>query len=340
MLALRFRGGRKVIDNTFVFFSQDYLPEPLQRIIRSERHYLDYLDRIFRRYNVGERRTVFWVCPRDFHFPSVVETFQPDLVVADVIDDHRKWPSIRSEYERRLDSNYEAILSRSHVVFANCERVAEGMRPYAGNVQLLPNAAEDLEEQVWHWKKPVRLSVMRGPVIGYVGNLDIARLDLQLLKAVAERRPHWNLVFIGSMHRNDSIRALDQFSNVHFLGVRRYDRALRYIRYFDVAMVPHLNNELTQHMSPLKLYVYLSLHVPVVATEIENLENFEGLVRVGSSPESFMEAIDFCLNHDVYSGKKDLVRRFLRENSWQCRVRDVLASIEGEFRKQESLLPQ
>lgn len=340
ILTPRFLASRSVILSTFVFFSRDYLPERMRRIIPSEKHYLDYLDRMFRRYKLGERRTVFWVCPRDFHFPSVVETFQPDLVVADVIDDHRKWPSINSEYERRLDSNYEAILNRSHIVFANCERVAEGMQPYAGNVQLLPNAAEDLEEQSWHWRKPMRLSAMSGPVIGYVGNLDIARLDLELLETVAERRPDWNLVFIGSMHRNDSIRTLDQFSNVHFLGVRRYDRALRYIRYFDVAMVPHLNNELTQHMSPLKLYVYLSLHVPVVATEIENLGDFGGFVRVGSSPEAFMDAIDFCLKHDVYAGKKQMVRRFLRENSWQCRVKDVLTIVEAEFRRQESVSPQ
>ena len=335
----RFRKRGKVVLKTFVFLSRSYLSERMRRVVPSEKHYLDYLDRVFRRYKVGERRTVFWVCPRDFHFPSVVERFQPDLVVADVIDDHRMWPDIKPEYLAKLHDNYKTILGESHIVFANCERVVEGMRPFAGDVRLLPNAAEELEEQSWHWKKPMRLMAMRGPVVGYVGNLDIARLDLELLDTVARRRPDWNIVFIGSMHRGGGVLRLDKHPNVHFLGVRRYDRALRYIRYFDVAIVPHLNNDLTRHMNPLKLYVYLSLHVPVVTTEIESLEDFEGLVRVGRSPEAFIDEIDFCLTHDVYSERKQSVRLFLKNNSWERRVEEVLTLIDAEFMEQGTSSP-
>ena len=150
----------------------------------------------------------------------------------------------------------------SDLTFANCRSVFEGMQEFTDNIHLFPNAAEIFEEEARHWPKPAELRSMKGPVIGYVGNLDIARIDLDLLSVTAAERPDWNLVFIGSMHQNKTLLDLDKFKNVHFLGVRPYEKAIRYIRHFDVAMVPHLDNELTRHMNPLKLYVYFSLHVP------------------------------------------------------------------------------
>ena len=335
---LRIKDEDKIRFDTFIFGTRRHVPGFIKWLLPSERDYIDYLERTMKRHRIGQRRTVFWVFPNNFHFPAINDRFKPDLVVADVVDDQRMWPS-SPQYRERLHRNYEDILARSHLVFANCRRVFEGMQEFTDNLHLFPNAAELLEEEAMHWTKPRKLKHMKGPVIGYVGNLDSIRLDIDLLMIVASERPDWNLVFIGSMHRNRDMMKLDSFKNVYFLGVQPYDKALRYIRHFNVAMIPHLDNELTRHMNPLKLYVYFSLYVPVVATPIANMDDFGGFVRIGSTPKEFIEHIGECLDSEKVSGNTEEIRNLLKANSWNERVTQMLALIEEAFDKFRPMEP-
>ena len=329
---LRLNNKGKVLSDVFISLADNRRVPGLKWIIPSRADYLDFLGRVMKRHGVGRRRTIFWVCPNNFDFPSIADQFKPDLVVADVIDDQRRWPASPKRKES-LHRNYEEVLALSHLSFANCHSVFEDMRQFTDSMHLLPNAAELLEEEARNWIKPKELRRINGPVIGYVGNLDIVRIDLVLLMTVAAERPDWNLVFIGSMHRNADIYELNQFRNVYFLGVRPYDQAMRYIRHFDVAIIPHLDNELTRVMNPLKLYVYFSLHVPVVSTRIANAEDFGEFTQIGCTPHTFIERIAYCLDNDIFSGKEERIRALLKANSWEDRVATILALIEAEFGK-------
>ena len=319
--------------DTFVHVTRRRVPAWLKRVLPSEKDYPDYLEKRLRSHGVGRRRTVFWVCPNDFHFSSIDERLGADLVVADVIDDQREWP-IPPDYREKLGRNYAEVLARSDLVLVNCRTVFESMKPFSDDIHLIPNAVEILEEAP-AWPKPRELERMDGPIVGYVGNLDIIRIDLELLKVVASRRPDWNLVFIGSMHKGREIKELDRFKNVHFLGVRVYDRALRYIRHFDVAMIPHLDNDLTRSMNPLKLYVYHSLHVPVVTTAIANTGDFRDFMKVGRTPDEFIDRIEDSMHENPVAGNPSRIRRLLTEVSWERRVGQVLGLIEEEFASRE-----
>ena len=332
---LRLQDRGKIRFDTFIFAGKRRASGFRKWMLPAEEDFLDYLDRVMKHHQIGQRRTVFWVCPNNFDFPSIADRFQPDLVVSDVIDDQRKWPC-SPRYREYLQRNYEEILGRTHLTFANCRSVFEDMQEHTDNIHLLPNAAELLEEEARHWKKPAELRRIKGPVIGYVGNLDITRIDIDLLMTVAGKRPDWNLVFIGSMHKSREIRKLDKFSNVRFLGVRVYEEALRYIRHFDVAIIPHLDSELTRSMNPLKLYVYFSLHVPVVSTHIANIGDFREFVQVGRTPEEFIERIDHCLNNNPVAGNVERIRSLLEVNSWNERVTRILTLVGKEFARCES----
>ena len=327
-LGLANRG--KVRFDTFIHVSNRRGPGVLKHILPGKDDYLDFLSRVFRRHEIGQRRIVLWVCPVNFHFLNIEDHLQADLVVADVIDDERKW-RVSEAYRDRLSRNYEEVLGLSDLVITNCESVFRSMSALSDSIHLLPNAVELLEEEARHWPKPRELTRLSGPVIGYVGNLDIARIDLNLLRSAVRERPKWNFVFIGSMHKGDEIRELEIYGNVHFLGVRVYEQALRYIRHFDVAIIPHLDNELTRSMNPLKLYVYFSLMVPVVSTGIQNIGDFNEFVRVARSPQEFVRTIDECLYKDPLATDLPRLRELLKENSWPERVKYVLELIEREF---------
>ena len=313
--------------DTFVFLaSRRPVFRTLTGLLPTGKSYDGYLGRTFRQHDVGVRRTVFWACPTVFDFPRLCDRFLPDLVVADVIDDQRQWPT-NPEHHALVQRNYEEVLGRADVAFANCMAVADSLGRLSRRMHLVENAAETVADDHQRWPVPRAIRRLPPPVIGYVGNLDSARLDVPLLEAVAERRPHWQLVLIGSAHRDQSVLALAKHANVHFLGVRPYPNVLRYIRHFDVAMVPHLDNELTRNMNPLKLYVYLSLKVPIVATPIANTDAIGPFVQVGGTEDGFIDAVERCLA-DGFGSRAGRIDEVLRANSWDERVQRIVGFVD------------
>ena len=314
--------------DTFIYLhSRRRVFRTLARLLLTGASYHAYLRRAFRQHDVGVRRTVFWACPTVFDFPRLCDRFLPDLVVADVIDDQRQWPAT-PEHLARLQQNYEEVLDRADVAFANCSTVVDSMSPMAKDIHLVPNAADPVEQEYGRWPMPRELRRLPRPIIGYVGNLDTARLDVRLLGTVIERRPHWHLVFIGSARRDQTVLALSRHANVHFLGVRPYPKVLRYIRHFDVAIVPHLDNELTRNMNPLKLYVYLSLKIPIVATPIANTDDIGEFTEVGSTDDEFIDGIERCLANGGYGSRAARVDDVLRANSWDERVQRIVSLVD------------
>ncbi len=313
--------------DTFLFLaSRRRVFRTLARLLPTGTSYHGYLLRTFRQNEVGVRRTVFWACPTVFDFPRLCDRFRPDLVVADVIDDQRKWPTT-PEHHARVQRNYEEVLARADIAFANCRTVVDSVGELSRGMHLVPNAAETVAEDYGRGPMPRELRRLARPIIGYVGNLDAARLDVPLLEAVVRRRPHWHLVFIGSAHRDQSVLALSRHANVHFLGVRPYPNVRRYVRHFDVAIVPHLDNELTRNMNPLKLYVYLSLKIPIVATPIAHSDAIGKFIRVGGTQAEFIDAIERCLV-DGFGDRAAQIDDVLRANSWDKRVQKIVALID------------
>lgn len=270
------------------------------------------------------------MCPTtNFDFREVAASFNPDLIVADVIDDQRVWKDADSPQRAAQGKIYEQILSLSDVTLANCEPVRQSMLEYSDDVRIVPNALE-LPEDDSEPGTPEEIRELEGPIIGYVGNLS-SRIDIDLLEHVAVTRPDWNLVLIGSTHLSTDILRLDVYDNVHFLGVKKYDEARQYIKVFDVAMVPHLDNEMTRSMNPLKVFVYFSLNVPVVSTEIENLGEMRDMVHVARDPEDFVRKTELALSEERNGSLSAEHMELLRRNSWEDRVETIMQIIEEEL---------
>ena len=102
-------------------------------------------------------------------------------------------------------------------------------------------------------------------------------------------------MFVGSAHLDRSILRLESEPNVHFVGVKPYEETLRFIEHFDVALIPHLDNEMTRSMNPLKAFVYCAAGVPVVSTPIANLDELADLITVAEGPIEFAAAIEDAL---------------------------------------------
>jgi hypothetical protein len=262
------------------------------------------------------------VYPTNTLFPEVVDALQPDVVVADVVDDNRTWYAPDTAMHDQVERNYEEVLARSDVVLANCEPVAESMRAFAPRVEVIANACE-LPDGTIAPGRPAALRGLSGPIIGYAGNLS-DRIDIDLLRTLARARRDWTFVLLGSAHRDRAALDLDAEPNVHFLGTKRYEDAQAIIRHFDVALIPHLDNQMTRSMNPLKAFVYCSLGVPIVSTPVANLDELAEFLTIAEGADEFIQAIEGALR----TGRRAPDRDALLPHSWDVRIQRVLELVD------------
>lgn len=315
---------------TFVYTSNKFNRLFARWLLPMKEDYFSYLKTVLERNKVWERRTIFWVCPKNFDFPKIASMFNPNLIVADVIDDHRAWFEHDSPEVAKLTENYKDILGLSDIVLTNCKNVSNTMSTYSDNIYMVSNACELPVINDNHHDMPRDLGKIKKPIIGYVGNLS-TRIDIPLLKYITTKRPDWNIVLIGSAHLSKEILELNSYKNIHFLGVKKYSIVRQYISNFDVAIIPHINNELTQSMNPLKLFVYCSMNIPVVSTAINNLDELLELVYVARDKQEFLEKIEFALAKKKNSRLSEEQIALLKKNSWVERVEQVLSLISKKI---------
>ena len=112
-------------------------------------------------------------------------------------------------------------------------------------------------------------------IIGYYGAI-AEWFDLDLVEAVAKRHPECCIVMIGANTVNAKSR-LGKLPNVIFTGEVPYDTLPHYLYSFDVCMLPFKVVPLTLATNPVKAYEYLSAGKPVVAVDLPEMAQFDGL---------------------------------------------------------------
>jgi glycosyltransferase involved in cell wall biosynthesis len=137
------------------------------------------------------------------------------------------------------------------------------------------------------------------PRLGYFGVID-ERIDLDLVREVATRRPEWQVVLVGPIAKVDPA-AIPALPNVHHLGPKPYEDLPAYLAGWDVALMPFAHNEATRYISPTKTPEYLAGGRPVISTSIRDVVEPYGrerLVRIADTAAATVEAIEATLAGD------------------------------------------
>ena len=313
---LRTQDDSRILRRVFVHRGQDPALRLLGHTLPPAEDYPGWVRGTLREAGIAGS-AISLVAPIVDDYPLLHDEIGFPVSAADLIDDHRQM--VDEAKRDDVAAAYAETLKRVDVVFANCEAQRRGFAAFRPDIQVVPNAGERLAAR--HQPRAGELADLRGPILGYVGNLR-ARIDVDLLEELARRRPEWQIVLIGSSHGKPEVLRLRGRPNVHFLGVRRYEEALDYMRMFDVALMPHLDNRLSQSMNPLKLYVYLSVGVPVVSTPVANIEEVAKRIALAPDADGFITAIE-----DVLSGNGRKPAALPRRLTWEARVDAIVDAL-------------
>lgn len=166
---------------------------------------------------------------------------------------------------------------------------------------------------------------LTGPVIGYMGYLNPARLDTDLVLDVATRNPSWQFVFVGPGVAIEPLgRELPALSNVHVFDPVPYTELPGVLKCFDVCIIPNRINEHTAGNDPIKLFDYLASGRPIVSTPTAGIEQFAEHVSIARGATEFEYAIRALLEEGDSLQKKQLRLRAAKENSWEARANSLI----------------
>jgi glycosyltransferase involved in cell wall biosynthesis len=169
-------------------------------------------------------------------------------------------------------------------------------------------------------------------VVGYYGAI-AEWFDASLVADLAERRPDWDFVLVGSTFGGE-VERLSRLANVLLAGERPYREIPRWLAGFDVAMLPFKRVPLTEAANPVKAYEILAAGKPLVSVPLPEVRLLGSLVRLAETVEEWEGAIELELTNPdpAMEGRR---RAFAEENTWQQRYETLAPVMDGLLTRRE-----
>ena len=252
--------------------------------------------------------------------------FESPRVIYDYLDDL----SVFQGDQQRIKRDHGDYLIKADLVLATSERLHKQAASLRSDVLLCPNGvdAPHFEDTATSVPDDLAPILAEGkPIIGYHGAM--ARwFDYVLLKEIAQQKPEYNFVLVGSDH-DQTLQAsgiLDQ-SNIHWLNSKPYHELPRYVSRFDIGLIPFILSDITHATSPIKLFEYFAAGKPVVVSAMEESKRYPQAI-VASTPGEWITCIDEALKRAKDSAFVAGLHEVGRNNSWEARAESVLERLE------------
>lgn len=253
-----------------------------------------------------------------FEFPSAeflpyLEIFQARgiRVVYEEIDN---WASELGQQWYSAETR-DAFLKKADVLVGTCHGLCTRMEQECGRpVTYLPNACDSSifdPERTY----PVPADLPQGQkIVLYYGHLAGSWQNWELLFHVADACPDCAFVLIGTGELETSLPIPP---NVRLLGAKPQTELPGYLQHSDFALLHFRNCEVGKYVSPVKIFEYLSMRKPVLATGLPEIRSYPNVVMTETG-EEWISAIQNGVTLED-------VTNFNKENTWQMRCQALLS---------------
>jgi glycosyltransferase involved in cell wall biosynthesis len=272
---------------------------------------------------LGFQRPIMWT-----FYPAsgnVVGSLGEAKIIYHCVDEYSEFTGTDKEGILQLERE---LLGKCDYVIVSSDRLLQTKKPYNKNTFLVTHGVD-----VAHFRKtcdpqtivPDEMRRLPGPVIGFFG-LVADWVDLDLIRFLALSRPDCSFVLIGKI--TTDVKLFDDLRNVHLLGQKSYEELPRYVKAFDVAILPFVVNELTIASNPLKLREYLAAGLPVVSSAIPEAARLKHLIRIGRNKLEFLNHVDGILKSGS-TGPQMRISSQMDSESWDQKVEELSQFMAG-----------
>lgn len=245
-------------------------------------------------------------------------------IVFDWSDDFAAFGNGNEADRKKTQEICDFYIKKADIVFAVNEKLRKRGEQLNANTYLLQNATDysnfsraALEKTI----VPVEIQKLKRPVIGYIGWIVEARMDIEIIEYIANNRPESTILFVGPINSDSLKRKLSTISNLVLIPPKDYVDLPSYMKAFDVCIIPNKINAHTDGNNPIKIYDYLATGKPVVSTRTAGVEQFKDIIAIARNKEEFLEKIDNVLmsnNADLKERRQEVAL----QNSWGKRADD------------------
>ena len=329
------KGFREERPNLFVY-SPIVLPMPYSRLARWINRAV--LLRSMRRWMraIGFFRPIIWTFLPTPLTLDLIRDLDPQLTVYYCIDDFAS----SSIGAKRIVASEKALFETADLVFVTSENLRERAARHSDHVHVFPfgvkfDAFDRVRDDVA--APPDDVARLPRPLVGYVGGLH-QWVDQDLVAAVAARMPDVSIALVGP--EQTDLAALRKLPNIYLLGLKPHQDLPRYVKAFDVGLVPYRLTEYTANVYPTKLNEYLVMGIPVVATDLPEIRRFNAahgdVVSIAADADAFTAAVRRSLEP---SAPADVAKRVAvaESNSWQSRIGSMERLIEEALERREGV---
>ena len=237
---------------------------------------------------------------------------------------------------RQMRQRETALLKRADLVLTGGPSLYEAKRNQHDNVMCLPSAVDarhyDHDRALADRERVRRAAELQagvaGPRLGFFGVID-ERLDIELVAALADAEPGWQIVMVGPVVKIDPAK-LPQRPNLHWLGQQSYELLPQLVASWAVCLMPFALNESTQFISPTKTLEYMAAGKPVVSTPIHDVSVMFGeLVAIAADAPSFIASCRAALAETdaLRSERQQAMATCVARHGWDTTAATIAAAI-------------
>lgn len=304
------------------------LVQPL-RLARTDPTTIRGLERSYRNYDAIVEQAVRehgLVDPLFLTFHPMVAGFVPATWASSTTyyarDDWSELPAYAPWHDGHREA-YKRIRRMKRSVVAVSQVLLDRLAP-TGPGAAVANGV-DVDEWTLPPDPPAWFADLPAPRFLYLGTLD-DRLDLDAVRALSRHYSDGSIVLAGPIPEGSPV---EQFRgpNIHFPGNQSRSSVVQLTRAADVCLLTHSRTELTQAMSPLKLYEYLAGGRPTVATSLPPIHGIDDRVCTYEHNDGVVAAAERALVMGPMTEPERLA--FIEANSWANRHRAVMHIARG-----------
>lgn len=236
-------------------------------------------------------------------------------------------PIITGIVPRHVSFRHLSLLKDNRVlIVGTADRLIEEVKSHRTENYLLNTNGVD----VTHWRRPqirppndLREIVASGnTIVGYHGTL-AEWLDYGLLWAIAETGKY-ELVLLGLEHDSSFKKSgLKKHPRVHFLGSKSYFELNVYVNYYNVAILPFIKSELTDSISPVKIFEYMAARKPIVTTNLFECTKYKSCL-IAKNRNEFLDNLELAVRLRTDQQYLALLDTEAQNNSWKQKAIDLL----------------
>jgi teichuronic acid biosynthesis glycosyltransferase TuaH len=274
----------------------------------------------------GSRNTALFVS--NIFYGRILATMTRRVAIYDCNDNHLAFPGTpiwAAGYLRRVVRGVDAVVVSSNFLREEIDPLGPRRVVEIGN-----GVDFDLFDAAF--RAPRRVEAMARlprPCVGYAGAL-AEWIDLELMVATARAIPHGTMVLVGPAV-GPAVRPAELAAatpNLVWLGAKAHEDLPHYLAAMDVCLIPFRSNALTRGVNPNKLWEYLAMGKPVVATDFSPfVREYAAVVRVGPTPEAFVREVQAALAATESAADVERRRDIARRHGWDESAARMVALI-------------